>query len=63
SFMNYAFLGSVDYSLALLLILGTIPGVYLGTHVNTKANKDMLKKIINMAILVIGALILAEKVF
>jgi len=63
SFMNYAFLNSVDYSLALLLILGTVPGVYFGTSLNTKADEEVLKKVINVAILVIGALILAERVF
>ncbi|NJE08904.1 sulfite exporter TauE/SafE family protein [Thermococcus sp. M39] len=62
SALNYAFLGSIDYRLALVLIAGTLPGVYLGTHVNTKADRDRLKRVINVIILVIGLLILIQRV-
>ena len=48
--------------MALFLALGTIPGVYLGTHINTRVDKERLKKIINVVILVIGGLILAQRV-
>lgn len=61
SALNYAFLGSIDYHLALVLIAGTLPGVYLGTHMNTKADRDRLKRIINLIILVIGLLILLQR--
>ncbi|ASJ09731.1 permease [Thermococcus siculi] len=54
SFLNYASVGSVDYSLAILLVLGAIPGVYLGTHVNRSADRGKLKKAINIIILLIG---------
>ncbi|NJD98749.1 sulfite exporter TauE/SafE family protein [Thermococcus sp. LS1] len=54
SFLNYAFLGSVDYHLAAALILGTLPGVYFGTHVNTMADREKLKRAINIIILLIG---------
>jgi len=62
SFLNYAFLGRVDYSLAFVLILGTLPGVYLGTRINSLVEREKLKKIINVVILVIGGLILAQRV-
>jgi uncharacterized membrane protein YfcA len=58
SFLNYASIGSFDLRLALLLSLGTLPGVYLGTYVNRVAHGEKLKKAINVAILVIGALTL-----
>ncbi|MBP1911689.1 sulfite exporter TauE/SafE family protein [Thermococcus stetteri] len=58
SFLNYASLGNVDYSLAALLIAGTLPGVYLGTHVNSRVEKEKLKKLINVVILIIGVLVL-----
>lgn len=58
SFLNYASIGSVDYSLAALLVAGTVPGVYLGTHVNSIADREKLKKIINVIILIIGVLVL-----
>ncbi|KPU63867.1 permease [Thermococcus sp. EP1] len=58
SFLNYALLGRVDYYIALFLALGTLPGVYLGTHINTKVDKERLKKMINITILLIGVLVL-----
>ncbi|AMQ18874.1 sulfite exporter TauE/SafE family protein [Thermococcus peptonophilus] len=53
-FLNHAAFGSVDYHLALLLTAGTLPGVYLGTHLNSITNGEKLKKLINVIILVIG---------
>ena len=54
SFLNYAGIGSVDYGIASLLVLGTVPGVYLGTHVGRNADGARLKKAINIIILLIG---------
>jgi uncharacterized membrane protein YfcA len=58
SFLNYASMGSVDFRLALFLSLGTLPGVYLGTHVNRIADGEKLKRVINVVILIIGTLTL-----
>lgn len=63
SFFNYAGIGVVDYHLAGALILGAVPGVYLGTNVNSRANKEVLKKVINLVILIVGILILADRGF
>ncbi|NJE05693.1 sulfite exporter TauE/SafE family protein [Thermococcus sp. M36] len=54
SFLNYAGIGGVDYGLAGTLILGTVPGVYLGTHINRSADREKLKMAINVIILLIG---------
>ncbi|WP_457754603.1 sulfite exporter TauE/SafE family protein [Thermococcus sp.] len=62
SVLNYVFLGSINYHLALVLIAGTLPGVYLGTHVNAKVDRDRLKSVINLTILVIGLLILIQRI-
>ena len=59
SFLNYAGIGGVDYGLAGTLILGTIPGVYLGTHVNRSADREKLKMAINVIILLIGLLVIS----
>jgi len=61
SFLSYAGMGSVDYHLAGLLIAGTVPGVYLGTHVNTRTDKEKLKRGINVIILLIGLLVLLSR--
>jgi len=60
SFLSYAGMGSVDYGLASLLIAGTVPGVYAGTHVNSKVEREQLKTVINAVILVIGILVLVK---
>lgn len=62
SVLNYVFLKGVDYLLALFLIVGTLPGVYLGTYVSMKTNKDKLKNIINTTILIIGFLTLLQRI-
>ncbi len=54
SFLNYASIGRVNYDLAEALILGTIPGVYMGTHVNRSVDREKLKKAMNAIILLIG---------
>ena len=54
-------LGNVDYLLALSLIVGTIPEVYMGTHINSNIPKDKLKSLVNMIILGIGVVILLTK--
>ena len=61
SFLSYASMGSVDYPLAGALIIGTVPGVYLGTHVNAKVDKEKLKKAINLIILLIGLAIVIKR--
>ncbi|AFL95192.1 hypothetical protein CL1_0989 [Thermococcus cleftensis] len=58
SFLNYAGMGSVDYHLAGALTLGTLPGVYMGTHVNRNAEGEKLKRAMNVIILLIGLLTL-----
>ncbi|WP_456423176.1 sulfite exporter TauE/SafE family protein [Thermococcus sp.] len=60
SFLSYASMGSVDYTLAETLIAGTIPGVYLGTHVNANVDKERLKRTINVIIFIIGLVVLAH---
>ena len=54
SFLNYAGIDGVDYGLTGTLILGTVPGVYLGTHVNRIADREKLRKAMNVIILLIG---------
>ena len=60
SFANYALLGSVDYRLAALLALGTVPGVLLGSWLSVRTDPRALKRVLNMVILVIGLLLLVS---
>jgi len=56
--LSHVVLGNVNYLLALYLIVGTIPGVYLGTRLNSKVPKELLRKVIVLSILVIGVIML-----
>ncbi|WP_457742593.1 sulfite exporter TauE/SafE family protein [Thermococcus sp.] len=62
SFLSYAGMGSVDYRLAGMLVAGTVPGVYLGTHANASFDRERLKKVINVIILAIGIMILLRHI-
>ncbi|MDK2988202.1 MAG: uncharacterized protein PWQ47_1340 [Methanothermococcus sp.] len=53
-------LGNVNYYLSLWLVLGTIPGVYFGTHLNSIIKKDKLRRVINMLILFTGMVTIAS---
>jgi len=55
SFLNYASINSVDYTIAAMLISGSIFGVFAGTKISTKTESEKLKKVINLLIAVIGA--------
>jgi len=54
SFVNYATIGSVDYRVAEMLIVGSVIGVYTGTKISVMVDGERLKKIINMLIFIIG---------
>ncbi len=56
--LSYMSLGSVDYILAIFLIVGTIPGVYFGTCLNYRIKPKNLRKIISLMILFAGIALL-----
>ncbi|CAB50084.1 sulfite exporter TauE/SafE family protein [Pyrococcus abyssi] len=60
---SYLILGKVNYNILLLLTIGSIPGVYTGTLLSSTTDKEKLKKIMNVLILVIGILILLRRFF
>ncbi|WP_423792418.1 sulfite exporter TauE/SafE family protein [Methanocaldococcus indicus] len=62
SSVSYISLGSVNYNLVLLLIFGTIPGVYLGAYLNSKIKPKNLRKMISLMILVVGVVLLIKKI-
>jgi uncharacterized membrane protein YfcA len=58
--LSHLMLGNVDYLLALYLIAGTIPGVYLGTCLNSRVPKEILRRVIVLSILVIGVVMIVK---
>ena len=53
-------LGGVDWALLGSLLLGSLPGIWLGTHVSTKVPEHILRRLLaTMLIIIGGKLILA----
>jgi uncharacterized membrane protein YfcA len=47
-------LGSVDLSLLLTLLLGSLPGIYLGSHMSTLFPEHVMRPILASLLLLIG---------
>ena len=56
--IGHANLGSVDYILLLSLIIGSLPGIYLGSQVGNLMPDDIMRRILAGMLLVIGILLL-----
>ena len=51
---GHARLGSVDYSLLGYLLVGAIPGIWVGTKIGFRLNAASLKKIISYMLIIVG---------
>ncbi|MGQ4832790.1 MAG: sulfite exporter TauE/SafE family protein [Candidatus Asgardarchaeia archaeon] len=51
-------LGTIDYILALILVVGSLPGTYFGFKLNSRVPIGLLKKILSVIILLAGIFIL-----
>jgi uncharacterized membrane protein YfcA len=52
--MGHAYMGTVDYSLLASLLLGSLPGIYLGSHVGGKIPDYILRPILSAILIVVG---------
>jgi uncharacterized membrane protein YfcA len=50
----HMWLGNVDYSLLLALLVGSIPAIHLGTKLGTKIPEDILRKALALLLLLLG---------
>lgn len=58
--LGHWMLGSVDWSLLGSLLIGSLPGIWLGTHLSTKVPEHILRRILASMLVLIGSkLILA----
>ena len=57
--LGHAGLGSVDYNLLIVLLIGSIPGIWLGSHLSTKASDRMLRILLCVILSVSGYKLLA----
>jgi len=47
-------MGSVDFSLLMYLIVGSLPGVFIGSHYGVKLSPSLMQPIMGVVLLVIG---------
>jgi uncharacterized protein len=52
--------GNVDYGLAATLLVGSIPGVWLGTHIATRMPQDLLRGALGVVLLASGLGLLSK---
>ncbi|MBL8446081.1 MAG: sulfite exporter TauE/SafE family protein [Zoogloeaceae bacterium] len=53
-------LGSVDWALLASLILGSLPGIWLGSHISTKVPDRVLRPILATMLVLVGAKLIAH---
>jgi uncharacterized protein len=52
--LGHLFIGNVDYSLLGWLLLGSLPGVWIGSHLSTRAPDTLLRNAIAIVLLIVG---------
>jgi len=58
--MGHWMLGSVDWSLLLALLLGSLPGITLGSHLSVKVPDRVLRPLLATLLVVIGGKLIAH---
>jgi uncharacterized membrane protein YfcA len=56
--LGHAVLGTVDYGLLASLLLGSLPGIYLGSHVGVKIPERVMRPALAAMLMVIGGRLL-----
>lgn len=52
--IGHVFLGNVDYSLLVALLIGSIPAIYVGTHISTYVPNKVLQPVLATALMGFG---------
>jgi uncharacterized membrane protein YfcA len=58
--LGHAALGSVDFALLGALLLGSLPGIWLGSHLGARVPEHILRSVLAVMLLVIGGRLLLE---
>src|SRR3989338_7539033 len=53
--MGHMALGTVDFVLLVSLLLGSLPGIYIGSHLSAKVPEKVLRPLLATMLLIIGA--------
>ena len=57
--IGHAALGTVDWNLLVLLLCGSLPGIWLGTHLLTKTNPRVIRAALSALLASVGIKLLA----
>lgn len=58
--LGHASLGTVDYRMLVFLLIGALPGIWIGTRIAFRLEPKPLKRLISALLLVIGGTMLAK---
>lgn len=56
--MGHAYMGTVDFGLLGSLLLGSLPGIYIGSHVGGQIPDRILRPILSTILIIVGAKLL-----
>ncbi|PTN13086.1 sulfite exporter TauE/SafE family protein [Nitrosomonas aestuarii] len=52
--LGHAYMGTVDYSLLASLLVGSLPGIYIGSHVSKRIPDRLLRPVLSTVLILIG---------
>ncbi len=52
--LGHSTVGTVDWSLLVLLILGSLPGIYIGSHIGVKTSDRVMRPLLAVILLLVG---------
>lgn len=52
--IGHASLGTVDYSLLGVLLIGSIPGIYIGSHLSSKVSEQSVRYVLALILIYVG---------
>jgi uncharacterized membrane protein YfcA len=52
--LGHASLGTVDYSLLSVLLIGSIPGIYIGSHLSSKVSEQSVRYVLALILIYVG---------
>jgi uncharacterized membrane protein YfcA len=52
--LGHVSLGTVDYSLLSVLLIGSIPGIYIGSHLSSKVSEQSVRYVLALILIYVG---------
>lgn len=52
--LGHATVGTVDWSLLLFLVMGSLPGIYIGSHLGVKISDKVMRPLLAILLLLVG---------